>query len=34
VNFKVDITEMYQWIPWEFVADLLGFAEQVSEPLI
>jgi len=27
MNSKVDITELYQWIPLERVADLLGFAE-------
>ena len=26
-NFKVAITEMYPWIPWEMVADPLGSAE-------
>jgi hypothetical protein len=27
VNFKVAITEMYPWMPWELVADHLGSAE-------
>jgi hypothetical protein len=27
VNLKVSITEMYPWIPWELVADPLGFVE-------
>jgi len=27
VNFKVAITEMYPWIPWELVADPLGSSE-------
>jgi len=31
VNFKVAITEMYPWIPWEqLVADFLGPVEHTS----
>jgi hypothetical protein len=24
VNFKVAVTEVYPWVPWELVADPLG----------
>jgi hypothetical protein len=26
-NLKVSVTEIYQWIPWEMVADPLGSAK-------
>jgi hypothetical protein len=29
--FKVAITEMYPWIPWELVADPLGSAQHTLE---
>jgi hypothetical protein len=31
VNFKVTITEMYPWFPWELVKELTGSVEQTLE---